>query len=82
MVFDQPLGDIFEIILQRAHLSAGLRNGTCADPIAFDGVDDANFDNGLAPGQNGVQPGVVIFNVGILLIPRGLIADGSGIVPS
>ena len=58
----------------------GLVVGTEMEPIGFHRMNDADFHVGHAARHNGVDTGEVIFDMFIFRIPRGLIADGRGIV--
>ena len=50
------------------------------EPVALHGVHDRHLDQGLTAGQGGVHAAEVILHVGVLLVPRGLVGDGGGVV--
>ena len=77
---EEPVGNVLKALVELLTLKCGLRGGTPVYPKGFNGVDNANLDVGRTANERGVYSCKVIFDVGIFIKPRGLIADGCGIV--
>ena len=78
---EQPQAEALEIVLHLFGGILGLVGGAVQQPEGFHRVQDAHMHHGLSPREACVQPGVVIFQIGKVLIPGGLPSDGGGIVP-
>ena len=77
----EPVGDVLEVAVQLVADELGLLVGTPMEPVALHGMHDRHLDQGLASGQSGVHAAEVVFNIGIFLVPGGLVGDGGGVVP-
>ena len=78
---EQPFHQVGEIRFRLFPLGGGLLLGSPQQPEGFDGMDHAHPDAALSPGHGGVQPGIVVLDHGIFLVPGGLIEDGGGVIP-
>ena len=78
---EEPVGDALEVAVQLVADELGLFVGTPMEPVALHGVHDRHLDQGLTAGQSGVHAAEVVFNIGIFLVPGGLVGDGGGVVP-
>ena len=69
----QPLSYISEVCLKSRADEARLFLGAVVEPIALNRVDNSDLDYRLSASQRGIQPCKMVFNVGVFLMPGGLI---------
>ena len=77
---EQPFCQVLKFFVKLTAHQPRFVVGTPVQPIAFNGVYNADADNGCTPCHSGVDTCEMILNAGIFLVPRGLIAYRGGIV--
>ena len=77
----QPVGQALEPLVHLAANAVGLLRRAPVEPVALHRMDHAYPHHRLSPGQRRIQPGEIIFYIGVILPPGGLIVDGRRIIP-
>ena len=77
----EPFAEIAEFPVHCFPYGQGVFAGPPVEPVAFDWVNHRRLRQGLAPGEDRVEPGKMILHVGVFPVPRRLIAECTRIIP-
>ena len=81
LVLQHPPGQFLKFPVQLLPFHPRQVIGSPGNPAALNRMEDADPDQRLSPGHQGVHPGEVILDKRVLLPPGALVSDGSRIVP-